>query len=264
MLRIHSGEFEHTDLLNRKIGKKERLFELWAADREVTVSLYQQFIGDNADLANLLNSVVADKRVSPTSHHPMHQVSWYGAVLFCNWLSGREKRQPYYECNLRTNTYEDSRDWEVTFNSNGNGYRLLTSAEWEYCCRAGSSTQFCFGDSDQWLRQYATFYGAEFKRVSSPVCTHMCNRYGIFDMHGNVWEWCQDRADASLPGGYARFGFEISPRVLRGGSWDGTSADCRTPYRLAFDQARRSVGSGFRLALSTIDAVNDSDQRKIK
>jgi formylglycine-generating enzyme required for sulfatase activity len=125
---------------------------------------------------------------------PVVQVAWNDAIAFCDWLSERE----------------------------GIDYRLATEAEWEYACRAGSSGRWCCGDDPAPLGDYAwTRDNAGF--VTHAVGTKRPNVFGLYDMHGNVWEWCQDRyAFPYLPGPdeNPKGPSEGNERVVRGGSWD--------------------------------------------
>jgi formylglycine-generating enzyme required for sulfatase activity len=264
MLRIPGGEFEQVDDHNRAITRKVRLSEYWISDREVTFGLYKRFLDDKSESEKPIDPGAADKRVSPTPDHPMQQVNWFDAVLFCNWLSRREGRTPCYVCVRRSmsETTDERGECDVSVDPAGNGYRLLTEAEWEYACRAGSSTEFCFGDSARWLTQYATFSGNT--TLTTPACCRSCNRYGAFDMHGNVWEWCRDWY-AVLPAGDV-----VGPlgppggsyRVDRGGSWNSVAANCRTAYRSRGVQTLRWNVSGFRLALSFVGVPGESSQDK--
>ena len=102
-----------------------------------------------------------------TDEHPVVNVSWNDALAFCRWLSKKE----------------------------GKICRLPTEAEWEYACRAGSTTRYCFGDDASDLGEYA-WYGANSDRKTHPVGTKKPNAWGLYDMHGNAWEWCADGYDA--------------------------------------------------------------------
>ena len=162
--------------------------------------------------------------------NPVEVVSWDDAQEFCKKLS----------------------------TTSGKTIRLPTEAEWEYSCRAGSTTAFCFGDDDKDLADYA-WYGSnpEVKgcppgnsnNIPHPVGQKKPNAWGLYDMHSNLWEWCQDwygsyLADAVTdPQGAAR-GTE---RVVRGGSWYGNSGNCRSAYRLRYIPTRRGGNVGFRV-----------------
>ncbi|MBI4879763.1 MAG: formylglycine-generating enzyme family protein [Planctomycetes bacterium] len=130
-------------------------------------------------------------------------------------------------------------------------YRLPTEAEWEYACRAGTETRFSFGDDEGQLGQYA-WYGRDIFGHAEPVGRKKPNPWGLFDMHGNVWEWCADvydkrydeRSPAADPVNTAGGGL----RSLRGGAWPLNPRDCRSAFRVRFDPVNRNVFSGFRVA----------------
>ncbi|WLE97466.1 MAG: SUMF1/EgtB/PvdO family nonheme iron enzyme [Candidatus Electrothrix communis] len=138
-------------------------------------------------------------------HRPVINVTWYDAQEYCEWLS-QETGQPY---------------------------RLPTEAEWEYACRAGFGSAYCFGDDEKLLGEYA-WYKKNSGGTAHPVGEKKANGWGIHDMHGNVWEWCQDEVD---PGGH---------RVFRGGSWYGGARVCRSAYRDGRGPGSRFGGLGFR------------------
>jgi formylglycine-generating enzyme required for sulfatase activity len=159
---------------------------------------------------------------------PVEQVSWDDANEFCRRLSAlpEEKRA-------------------------GRVYRLPTEAEWEYACRAGTTTKWSFGDDESGLGDYAWF-GGNSGSQTHPVGKKKPNAWGLFDMHGNVWEWCSDWS-----GDYAK-GAVTDPqgpsggslRVNRGGSWRRTAGNCRSAFRGRYAPSLRFVSLGFRLALS--------------
>jgi len=140
------------------------------------------------------------------------------------------------------------------------GCRLPTEAEWEYACRAGTSTPFNTGDclSTAQANYNGNFpysnciKGSYFERTQ-PVGSYAPNAWGLFDMHGNVWEWCSD-----WYGSYSSF-HQTNPtgpasgsnRVLRGGSWNYLGTACRSAYRINFEPSTRFNGSGFRLVVSS-------------
>jgi formylglycine-generating enzyme required for sulfatase activity len=155
-------------------------------------------------------------------------------------------------------SWEDCQAWLRELNAveesrllDGFQYRLPTEAEWEFACRAGSVRRFCFGESEDELRDYAWYSGNAGGQTHS-VGTKNGNGWGLHDMHGNVWEWCADRY-GPLPGGKV-----VDPagplgganRVFRGGSWGISAAQCRAAYRVWNKPGYRDYTVGFRVALA--------------
>jgi len=155
---------------------------------------------------------------------PVEQVSWDDAVEFCRRLSEKE----------------------------GKTYRLPTEAEWEYACRAGSTTKWCFGDSESQLGEYA-WYTVNSRSTTHPVGKKEPNDWGVYDMHGNVWEWCADWYAQDYYGGSPtddpKGPSSGALRVLRGGSWGGVPGYSRSANRFrGSPPADRYFLLGFRLA----------------
>jgi formylglycine-generating enzyme required for sulfatase activity len=130
-------------------------------------------------------------------------------------------------------------------------YRLPSEAEWEYACRAGTKTNYYFGDNEGQLREYAQFgvIGG-----TCPVGSKKSNPWGLFDMYGNVWEWCEDdwhnNYDKAPTNGTAwNNPSRIQRKVLRGGSWDNIPQECRSAKRLNRSSDHTAKTFGFRLAL---------------
>ena len=133
-------------------------------------------------------------------------------------------------------------------------FALPTEAQWEYACRAETTTKYYFGDDASKLGDYAWFKkNADDvnKKYAHPVGKKKPNAFGLYDMHGNVWEWCQDwygdyqstsAIDPSGPTGG-------KPRVLRGGSWSINASSCRSAYRFGFVPVYRFYYSGFRVSV---------------
>lgn len=161
-----------------------------------------------------------------------------------NWRWGRGRRPVI---NVSWHDAEAYRQW--LSEQTGQDYRLLTEAQWEYACRAGSEEAYCFGDDESQLQHYA-WYGNNSDGQTHPVGEKRGNRWGLHDMHGNVWEWVGDwygrySNDAQVDPSGPESG---SSRVVRGGSWGNDAVLCRSSFRYAFDPGLRNRDLGFRLA----------------
>lgn len=159
---------------------------------------------------------------------PVETVSWKEAVIFCNSLSIKLKLTPYYVL------YADGKD--VDFDSDANGFRLPTEAEWEYACKADTSA-IRYGELDSI---------AWYKNNSGDTTHHVGkkepNAWGLFDMLGNVWEWCSDLYDTEVYGSY---------RIFRGGGWcDEERSVMATTRRRSHPSSFKIDDLGFRIARS--------------
>jgi formylglycine-generating enzyme required for sulfatase activity len=179
----------------------------------VTQAQWRQVMGDNPSVSQQ-NPQSADM--------PVERVSWEDAMHFCQALSLKEKRK----------------------------YRLPTEAEWEYACRAGSTTEFCFGDNPADLPAYA-WHNANSKDVIHLVGQLKPNAWGLYDMSGNVWQWCSDsyapyeKGDAVDPKGAA----EGTDRVMRGGAFTFPALHCRSAYRMYGRQDNDAEIYSFRIVM---------------
>ncbi len=210
---------------------------------EVTQRQYQELIGVNPSHfcgTGPGKYVVKDM---DTGQHPVERVNWYDAIGFCNKLSEKEQRSPYYV-----------REGEAIKVLGGTGYRLPTEAEWEYACRAGTTTSWSFGDDKMNLAQHA-WWNAVARKRTHRVGELLANPFGLYDLYGNVSEWCWDwhgeytAVAVSDPTGSSAG----TVRVLRGGSSHDAARWARSAYRCILNPAARELVHGFRLA-RTIDS----------
>ena len=185
---------------------------------EVTQAQYEQVMGNNPSEFK-------------GADNPVEMVSWDNAVDFCRKLSALPAEK-----------------------AAGNVYRLPTEAEWEYACRAGTKTKFSFGDDASDLGDYG-WYVRNSAAKTHPAGSKQPNAWGLYDMYGNVWEWCSDwygedyyeSSPTSDPTGPS----EGSERVLRGGGWDFTAGYCRSAFRTGDLPSDRGIYLGFRVVRSS-------------
>ena len=219
---------------------------IYVGATEVTQSQYEQVMGTNPSFFSATGQGKEAVVNLETGNLPVESVSWFDAVEFCAKLSQQEKLKPF-----------DFRSGETVTLLEGIGYRLPTEAEWEYACRAGTTTRFWSGDEDQDLLHSARFVSNSGGRTH-PVGELKTNPFGLSDMHGNVWEWVQDSWD---PAFYAQFqeaaaidpaspfSAELNPLIFRGGNWNSSPSECRASFRLALRPSLRPNYVGFRVVL---------------
>ncbi|MDR1317038.1 MAG: formylglycine-generating enzyme family protein [Spirochaetales bacterium] len=234
MVRISGGTFtmgspdSEPDRSPAETQHLVRVSDFSMGKYEVTQKEYGEVMGTNPSNFNGEDTL------------PVEQVSWFDAIEYCNRRSLMEKLTPAY-------TVSGSGDRrEVTWNRDADGYRLPTEAEWEYACRAGTTTPYSSGGSVD----SAGWYGDNSGKATHPVGQKKANAWGLYDMHGNVYEWCWDwygeypdsaQADPSGAASGAR-------RVMRGGSWSGAAWTLRSAIRSILTPSSRSSSIGFRLA----------------
>jgi len=213
-------------------------------NNEVTVQCSTRESGSlRTELARV--TLASCERGSGDPNRPVETVSWDDATNYCNQLTQREQAA----ARIATNSV----------------YRLPTEAEWEYACRGWTSTRFSYGDDPEYtnLTNYA-WYSDNSGDMTHPVGQKLPNPWGLYDMHGNVFEWCQDWWDPSAPA-------TSSSRVIRGGFWGdggrGTARSCRSAARAFDGPGIRSNGVGFRVVLApgqpSIENLAEADNTPI-
>jgi len=210
MVLIPGGQFMMGDKDEVDAPPHEVVVSPFYMDRHlVTQEQYQTVMGDNPSRWK-------------GATNPVEQVRWSDAVKFCNARSRLEGLQPCY----------DLQTWQCDFGANG--YRLPTEAEWEYACRAGTQTVYFFGADLSKLGDYAWFDKNSGGRPQ-PTGRKKPNPWGLYDMVGNVWQWCNDFYNVD----YYRESPQENPRgpkegenkVVRGGAWKFSGDNCRCGYR---------------------------------
>lgn len=192
----------------------------------------------------------------PQPDCPIGGVLWYEAAAYCNWLNEKEgipKDQWCYEANEQGQYAEGMKIKENYLELVG--YRLPTEPEWEYACRAGTMTSRYYGLSEVSLSSYAWYLGNS-KEVTHPVGSLKPNDYGLFDIQGNVWEWCHGTYQpySVAIGAQVNHKADAQPvedsvrRVLRGGAYRYPAVYVRSAYRLYDQPGHRANDYGFRLA----------------
>jgi sulfatase modifying factor 1 len=184
--------------------------------------------------------------------HPVMDVTWYGSVAYCDWLSLQQNLPRAY----------DHSTWQCNAGNpyTAPGYRLPTEAEWEYACRAGAQTPFSTGACLD-AGTEANYHGSypytgcptgPYVGWTVPVGSYPVNAFGLYDMHGNLWEWCNDW--------YGTYGGTVtdpvgagagSYRVFRGGSWYSGAWGCRSAIRYGNDPSYGNNYLGFRVVRSS-------------
>lgn len=205
----------------------------WMSMYEVTQGQYLQVMGNNPSWFNGDRTSQGGPDYGMDLTRPVENVSWHDAVAYCARLTGSERAAGRLAPNVV--------------------YRLPTEAEWEYACRAWTSTVLSYGDDHSYtsLTDYAWYYENSNERVH-PVGQKLPNMWGLHDMHGNVWEWCQDWLNNAYAGGIAldpQGPQSGSERVLRGGCfdiWDFWLSRLRSAYRGGWNPSEKNEIAGLR------------------
>jgi len=233
MILVPSGSFFMGDAVGKgfanelPVHKVNMTKPFWMGKYEITQSQWLAFVSNNP-------SVVKG------NNYPVYGIDWVDAVLFCNMLSEKENLSKCY----------NFIGGKVVCDFDAGGYRLPTEAEWEYACRAGSSGDYSSGNSEENLKT-TDWYKSNDDSVAHPVGEKIPNTFGLYDMQGNVseycWDWWAEKFDSTEvtnPFGPAE-GFQ---RVIRGGAWNSNAISCRSCFRYYFSKPdMRSDNTGLRV-----------------
>jgi formylglycine-generating enzyme required for sulfatase activity len=206
----------------------------WMGRHEVTQGEYLEVMGENPSFHNGVRGAVD---WGTDLSRPVERVSWDDAVRYCSLLSARERAAGRIPV--------------------GTAYRLPTEAEWEYACRALTSSRYSFGDDlgGTNLTEYAWYYGNRGSLGGThPVGGKLPNPWGLYDMHGNVFEWCLDFY-WDYPGGRVSDpagGASGTYRTFRGGAWSHNAHYSRSAHRSSFFPSVVGDALGFRVVLAPV------------
>ena len=223
MVYVEGGEFQmgsNTGESDEKPVHSVKVSSFYIGKYEITQKQWTGIMGSNPSYFK------SDDR-------PVESISWYQAVEFCNKLSEKEGLTPVYTINER----------DITCNWKAIGYRLPTEAEWEFAARGGNKSKgFNYSGSNN-IDEVAWYH----TNKTQPVGTKKANELGIYDMSGNVWEWCWDWYGSYPSSANNPTGASGTKRVLRGGSWSYDARYCRGAFRRSYCPDNGGYNYGFRL-----------------
>ena len=208
-----------------KAHKREKPRHKVTIDYDIAMAKHLVTVEDYMLFAEATGAVVPDEKFEHLGFDvPVRRVRWTDAIAYTNWKSEREGRK----------------------------FRLPTEAEWEYACREGSESTFCFGDDENQLEEYA-WYAKSAKGHTHDVGSKKPNAWGLYDMHGNIWEWCLDRFAedyTNTPTDGSAYGVANDKgRVLRGGSFNADAQKCSCSSRINLGSGGKNYFVGFRVVI---------------
>ncbi len=236
-------------------GRSLTIPDLYVSDHEVTRGGFKEVMGEDPSTADAYDKDGNELTGEAVLNNPVNYVNWYDAIAYCNKLSIKEGLTPAYTVsgisdweNLAYSdipTSSDS-DWNAaTCDFEVNGYRLPTEAEWEWLARGGQNYTYAGSNT---IDEVAWYTGNT--TGSRDVKTKAANGYGLYDMSGNVWEWCWDWYGSISSSTGASGASSGDSRVQRGGSWYNFAGFCGVANRYYDYPGGRNEGYGFRLVRS--------------
>ena len=232
-------------------GRSLTIPDLIVSDHEVTRGEYKAVMESDPSTASAYDKEGKKLTGDDVLNNPVNCVSWYDAIVYCNKLSIKEKLTPCYSIDGSTDPVawgevpKYNNTWDVaTCDFEANGYRLPTEAEWEWLARGGENYKYAGSDNVDdvaWYKSNTKETGTREVKTKAP------NGYGLYDMSGNVDEWCWDW-DGSISDSSAADGATSGDyRVLRGGSWYNNDSNCRVANRYSNYPNYRGSWYGFRV-----------------
>ncbi|MBN1855009.1 MAG: SUMF1/EgtB/PvdO family nonheme iron enzyme, partial [Pirellulales bacterium] len=243
-----------SDLAGQKPHNQRIRRSFSIASMETTVEQFQKFLADHPSMNH-----DPGLRTDGKTNGPQTSVTWYEAAAYCNWLSESEGLPPEERCYLPNDQGSYAAGMQLAPDYlERRGYRLPTEAEWEYACRAGATTAYAFGTDVSYLEYYGISQSISdgFPRSCG---TKKPNDLGLFDMHGNVSEWCQERdtpssrdrnGSSANSNDFERSVQDSDSRIVRGGSFLDQPAALVSMARNKENSGKRKRQIGFRVARS--------------